>query len=104
MRRAARVDMNHGEIVRAFEKLGALVLSLAPMGRGVPDLLVSISNRLRLVEVKGPKGKLTPDQIEFTKRWPVDVVRTVSDVEAIVRADRLTDYPSNGKDNLPGWK
>lgn len=101
MRRAAKTDNNHGEIVRAFEKCGARVLSLAAMGRGVPDLLVSICNRLRLVEVKGAKGKLTPQQVEFTQHWPVDVVRDVSDVERIVRADRLTDYPSNGRDELP---
>ena len=101
MRRAAKVDTNHGEIVRAFEKCGARVLSLAAMGRGVPDLLVCIRNRLRLVEVKGEKGKLRPQQVAFANKWPVDVVRTVSDVETIVRADRLTDYPSNNRDELP---
>ena len=104
MRRDAKTDANQGEIVRAFEKCGAVVLSLAAMGRGVPDLLVSINNRLRLVEVKSAKGKLRPKQIEFAQRWPVEIARNVSDVERIVRADRLSDYPSNGKDDLPGWK
>lgn len=101
MRRDAKVDKNHGEIVRAFEKCGARVLSLASMGRGVPDLLVSIRNRLRLVEVKSAKGKLTTQQVEFVQHWPVDIVRDVSDVERILRADRMTDYPSNNRDELP---
>ena len=104
MRRAHRVDVNHTEIVRAFEKLGARVLDLSRVGRGVPDLLVRFRNRMRFVEVKSEKGKLNKAQEEFATEWPVSVVRTVDDVAAIVHADRLSDYPSNGKDNLPGWK
>ena len=42
MRRAARVDSNHIEIVKAFRKLGCSVLSLASLGKGVPDLLVAV--------------------------------------------------------------
>ena len=88
MRRAAKVDRNHGEIVRAFEKCGAKVLSLAAMGKGVPDLLVNLRNRLRFVEVKSEKGKLTPAQEEFMADWPVAVVRSVDDVEQIVRGKK----------------
>lgn len=39
MRRAARVDRNHPEIVAALEKAGCLVQSLGQIGSGCPDLL-----------------------------------------------------------------
>lgn len=84
MRRAHRIDLNHKEIVRAFERLGAQVLSLAPMGKGVPDLLVCVRNRLRLVEVKTKTGDFTPAQERFMANWPVDVARSENDVIEIV--------------------
>ena len=84
MRRKAKLDLNHAEIVQAFERLGAKVLSLAPMGKGVPDLIVNFRNRLRFVEVKSKNGKLTPAQEEFMSDWPVSVVRSVDDVIEIV--------------------
>lgn len=101
MRRAAKVDTNHSEIAGAFRKCGVRVLDLSRMGQGVPDLLVLLRKGMRFAEVKSAKGKLTPQQVEFTQHWPVDVVRDVSDVERIVNADRLTDYPSNNRDELP---
>ena len=89
--RAARTDANHAEIVQAFRQCGARVLSLAKVGNGCPDLLVYVGCVLRLVEVKRPKAKgaragtLTPDQERFHAEWPVITVRTLADVETIVR-------------------
>jgi len=40
MRRTAKVDANHREIVDALRRIGAGVQSLAGVGNGVPDLLV----------------------------------------------------------------
>ena len=40
MRRAARIDRNQPEIVKALRQVGAHVTSLAAVGDGVPDLLV----------------------------------------------------------------
>ena len=86
-RRAARVDRNHGEVVRAARKLGFLVLSLADKGQGCPDLLLCAprTRRLVLVEVKTPTGKLRPLQTEFAALWPVTVVREVSDLLALLK-------------------
>jgi len=84
MKRAARVDRNHGEIVTAFEQAGAKVLSLAPMGAGVPDLLVEIRGELALVEVKSRRGKLSADQEAFHQHWPVRVVRSVDEALAMM--------------------
>lgn len=95
MRRAARTDANHSEIVDAFRKLGCSVLSLAPIGRGVPDLLVHRAGRYALVEVKdGSKvpsaRKLTPDQERFHAEWrgPIWTCLSVAGVVEIVGALR----------------
>lgn len=69
MRTAARIDANQGEIVAALEACGCTVRSLAALGDGVPDLLVGLRWRNVLLEVKGPKGKLTPDQRRFLAAW-----------------------------------
>ena len=90
MRRAARVDLNHADIVKAFRDFGCAVLSLAPMGRGVPDLLVSMNSVNWLVEVKSDAGKLTPDQEKFLTWWqgPVSVVRDLQGVQTVVNLIR----------------
>lgn len=90
MRRAARVDLNHTAIVKAFRSFGCAVLSLAPMGKGVPDLLVSLNSVNWLVEVKSDAGKLTPDQERFLAWWrgPVSVVRDLAGVETVVKTMR----------------
>jgi len=49
-----RLDKNQNQIVEALRSIGASVLSLADLGRGVPDLLVSYNNVLYLLEVKNP--------------------------------------------------
>jgi hypothetical protein len=86
-RRAARVDGNHVEIVQIFRDLGCSVLSLAAMGKGVPDLLIGLQGVTWLVEVKTPKGKLTPDQGAFKGVWQGSwaVVRDREGVERVIR-------------------
>jgi len=69
MRFKARVDNNQHEIVNTFRKLGASVLSLASIGKGIPDLLVAYKGVTWLVEVKTLKGKETDDQIKFALSW-----------------------------------
>ena len=80
MRKRAKVDRNQEAIVEALRFRGWLVLSLAPLGDGVPDLLLWHCGRgiMRLVEVKVPTGKLTKDQAGFALAgWPFQVVRSV---------------------------
>lgn len=87
MRRAARVDGNQSQLAAAFRSLGCSVLSLAPLGGGVPDLLVAINGITWLVEVKMPKGKETADQIEFAATWKGcrAIVRDLAGVESTVK-------------------
>lgn len=74
MRRAAKVDSNQVELVDALRKCGYSVLSLAAIGRGVPDLLVAAHGVTVLLELKdGSKSPsrrgLTDDQIAFLDTW-----------------------------------
>lgn len=71
--RAAKIDLNQPEIVAALRKFGISVYSCASIGKGFPDLVAAKGTSTWLIEVKGPKGKLTPDQIEFIGAWNGDV-------------------------------
>ena len=84
--RAAKIDANQPEIVEALRAAGCTVQSLASMGRGVPDLLVSHAQQVWVVEVKGPKGTLTPEQVEWIAAWqaPVHIVRTADDALRVI--------------------
>lgn len=86
MRKAARIDSNHTEIVKHFRYCGATVKSLAAIGKGMPDLLVSWRNITWLVEIKTTKGKLTEDQIDFHKEWDgcMAIVRSPEEVEGVM--------------------
>jgi len=93
MRRAARVDGNHSQMIDAFRSLGCSVLSLAAMGNGVPDLLVAIQGNTWLVEVKMPKGKQTADQVEFAKHWQgkMAIARNIEEAQSIVAQMKTKD-------------
>lgn len=91
MRRAAKVDANHGEIVRALRQAGCGVVDLSAVGNGVPDLLVHPPTfpdcRMAvLMEIKDGKKppshrKLTEEQARFHAQWKgwIHVVRTVDE-------------------------
>lgn len=87
MRRAAKVDRNHGAIVAALRAAGATVQSLASVGNGCPDLLVAWGQKNHLLEAKAlpVPGKVKPSEARLTSledHWhlvwngPVYVVRT----------------------------
>ena len=82
---AKRTDANHGEIRQAMRDAGAEVEDMSGSGRGMSDTLVlTTGGRLLLVEIKTLTGKLTPAQIRFHRRFPVEVVRTVGEAVALV--------------------
>lgn len=87
-RRAAKIDANQTEIVKALEAHRCSVKSLAAVGDGCPDLLVwsPWARSHELLEVKdGAKPpsarKLTPDQVKFHAKWggPIHVVTSVAE-------------------------
>ena len=86
MRRAARTDANHTEIVKAIKSCGFVVHDTSAVGGGFPDLTAwRATHGVVLIEVKDgnkppSKRTLTPDQIKFARQFPVTVITSVSDV------------------------
>lgn len=78
-----RPDANHNSIRDWYEALYCSVVDLHSVGFGCPDLLVGVSGRSELVEVKTECGNLEPSQVRFIRDWrgsKVTVVRTQADV------------------------
>jgi len=73
--RGKKVDANQAEIVTALRKAGCRVLSLAPMGKNVADLLVSYRGQLYLLEVKMPAAAIRDDQVAWLNEWGGTLVR-----------------------------
>lgn len=68
--RAAKIDNNQREIVKALRDMGASVQHLHAVGKGCPDILVGYNGRNYLFEIKdGEKKKLTKDQRDFFDNW-----------------------------------
>lgn len=87
MRRAAKIDKNQPDIVKAYRQIpGCAVKSMAGVGSGFPDLLVYYQGHYYLVEVKDKGGKLTPDQVTFHRSWPgkIHIVYTVKQALAVI--------------------
>lgn len=82
--RAKRTDANQSAIIAVLRQVGATVVDLSAVGKGVPDLLVGHRGVTYLLEVKNLKGRnrLTPDQDVFYAWWrgaPVTIVRTADE-------------------------
>lgn len=92
MRRAARVDANHSEVIDAFRAFGFSVVDTSRLGEGCPDCFVSRSGLTATVEIKDGKKppsarKLTKPEQEFKDTWrgKYFIVLSVDDVETIGR-------------------
>lgn len=91
MRRAARVDDNHAEIVAAYRRVGASVLDMSGLGDGAPDLAVGWRKLNYFVEIKNrhqpaSKRRLSDDQVLFHAGWrgQLVVVETVEQALAVI--------------------
>lgn len=91
MRRAARVDANQGEIVKALRKIGASVQPLHMVGEGCPDALVGYRGKNYVMEIKDGTRKpseqrLTPDESNWHVGWmgQVHVVKSIDDALRVV--------------------
>lgn len=82
-RYAVKADANQREIVAALQDAGYTVHDTHALGHGFPDLCVMArSGAILLFEVKGEKGRLTPDEVAFFMAWrgaPVYMVRTAAE-------------------------
>lgn len=86
----ARTDINQKEIVNALRSVGATVQSLAPVGQGVPDLLVAFRGVHFLIEVKTPTGKLNPIQTAFHANWRAPIGVCVTTDDALIYIGAIT--------------
>lgn len=99
MRKRARIDGNHVDIVNELRSLGASVCSLASVGSGCPDILVGWKGRNYLFEIKDPKQKpskqtLTDDEKCFHFLWhgQVDVITSTEQATARFKVDDHDRY------------
>jgi hypothetical protein len=88
MRRAARTDANHAEVVSALRRVGCMVHDTSQLGGGFPDVIASIGRRLALIEIKDgslppSKRRLTPDEHAFHERWKPHAI-VISSVEQAI--------------------
>jgi hypothetical protein len=86
-----KLDENHRAIVSAFRYCGAHVGDLSNAGGGIPDLVIGFRGVLFLVEVKTPKGALSPKQKEFFALWseyPTLVIRSVDEAMDVMEVLR----------------
>ena len=83
-RRAAKIDDNQPDIIRALKAVG---VSVEIIGKPV-DLLVynPRTKETSLLECKALDGRYTKDQVEFMARWPgpVHVARSAEEAVAAV--------------------
>ncbi len=88
MRRAARVDRNQPEIVRALRDIGATVQHIHMIGGGCPDILVGYRGTSYVFEIKDSakppsKRRLTPMEAKWHDNWRGQVAIVTSIDEAI---------------------
>ena len=86
MRRAARIDRNQPDIIKALRYAGATVQPTHTLGKGCPDLLVGFRGENFLLEIKdGGKSpsrrKLTNDETTWIENWrgKVRVISTIDE-------------------------
>ena len=87
MRHRASLDANHVEIVAKLRQVGAVVVDLAKVGGGCPDLLVGFRGKSYLMEVKTAKGYIRPTQVLFFTTWrggEIAVVRSFDDAYNVI--------------------
>lgn len=67
MRRAAKVDLNQPEIIKAYRRLGCYVTPTHTVGDDFPDLVVSHYGLTWTVEIKSGNAKPTEGQQKFVE-------------------------------------
>lgn len=93
VRQQPRRDENEAPIVEALEAAGCIVKKTST--KGMPDLVILVPGRpgrasyVAMVEVKGEKAKLRPEQAKFFelvrgKELPIFVVRSAAEALAVI--------------------
>jgi len=84
---ARKVDDNQSDIVAALRGAGQQVVLMHAVGGGFPDIIACRHGQAHFIEIKSPKGKLTPAQKVFFDEWrgpSINIVRSIDDaLEAV---------------------
>jgi hypothetical protein len=92
-----RIDANHNVIADGLRRVGAEFQSLASIGKGCPDALVSFRGSWYVAEIKDgskppSKQALTPDEIRWHERFsakaPVHIWKSLDDALKTIGASR----------------
>lgn len=91
MKRVARKDDNHNEIVDALKLHGVSVIDTSSMGGGFPDLICGFAGKTLLMEIKNPKtyyGRkgLNKNQARWKDAWIGGPYAVVDSAAAAIRA------------------
>jgi hypothetical protein len=92
--RGRKTDANQASIVNALRAVGASVVDLSAVGRGVPDLLVGFRGQTYLLEVKNKLGRnrLTADQDVFLAWWHgVPPIIVYNELDALTAIDAVRE-------------
>ena len=96
-RRAAKVDANQPEIVKAFRDLGWYVLIISQL-KNCCDIIVSKDGRTIAIEIKdGSKPpsqqKLSDGEAKFRNEWKGEyrLIKSIDDIAAIKKAPARTN-------------
>ena len=90
-RRQTNYDANHIEIVDKLRSIGAVVVDLAAVGKGVPDILVGWRGRTYLFEIKTTKGYVRATQEQFFRSWSggrIAVIRSFDEALDVLTEER----------------
>jgi Holliday junction resolvase len=86
MRRAAKVDLSHKEIVKGLRQIGRRVFDTSAHGDGFPDMVVPLRNgRVALLfEIKNESGgKVTKEECTFMMQIVEPLYRMVDSLEQV---------------------
>lgn len=90
MRKIAKVDTNHREILNALRQVGAQTFDTSGVGNGFPDAVCLFRGAVYLVEIKNGKyWTLTPAEQVFHEGWaegPLYIVESVEDALRMIGA------------------
>ena len=79
---AKKVDVIQKDVVKTLRSMGATVIDLSAVGKGMTDLLVGFDGQTILLEVKsGTDKKFTPQQIKFFATWTGGMLARVNSVQ-----------------------
>lgn len=79
MRRRAKVDSTHREVIDTLRQLGWDVEDTHTLPNFV-DAVAMRGEQVRLIEIKGVKNRLQPSQKRLIDRgWPIVILRSMQD-------------------------